>query len=362
MQKELEQIIKDYNLEGTRIQVGRQRIYPQREGLNATPDQLDSLKSLLAGNSVKGTLQITAGETVIAANRGGAIEKPFDAALLPNPPKQQATPMESPTVNTMPQTIDPVKAFLDDVQRGTVTPPNLAEKQFDYPRAAQEIDPAKDFRDTVQRGAATLQTQAISAKETLERAQKNLTTFAKHIKHRGLKAWAKDQLPLLQNRAKELMQTQATKLGEYVREQAPVARDAAIAGAKQVSQTVVQYAKDQAPIVAAQANAIGQQVAAKFTELTQRVDPAQIERLGTIILSQDDQFAGNVFNFKKGETGIDISLKNGTTVFRDGKLNPTLDTSYAIRLSQMAEQLEAVKPVQTTSTAQVEDKKKAVAR
>ena len=206
----------------------------------------------------------------------------------------------------------------------------------DYPRNAQTLDPSISLKTAIAQGSVTVKETVLSASETLALAQKNLTTFAKHVKHRGLKAWAKDQLPLLQIRAKELMQTQAAKLGEYVREQTPVTRDAAIAGAKQV--------------------------ATKFTELTQRVDPAQIERLGTIILSQDDQFAGNVFDFKKGETGIDISLKNGTSVFRDGKLNPTLDTSYAIRLSQMAAQMEAVKPVQTTSAAQVEEKKKAVAR
>ena len=61
MQKELEQIIKANGLEGTRIQVGRQRIYPQREGLNATPEQLESLKSVLAGQAIKGSLKITAG-------------------------------------------------------------------------------------------------------------------------------------------------------------------------------------------------------------------------------------------------------------------------------------------------------------
>ena len=564
MQKELEQIIKDYNLEGTRIQVGRQRIYPQREGLNATPDQLDSLKSFLAGNSVKGTLRITAGETVIAANSGGAIDKAFDPGLLPNQHKSSEvklmqstetpavkpagesyvsenntsvvettlealtteTASEAPALSEIPQLaqepsiIQSASTAQEDPKSQSVTAPiseneqakirylellsqhprmagqeipsadqllakgpaeqrqadkfvsemaasqdidpyehtrilaqgspyvnsNLDNKKafdgnptlgldanptkmseglnylsdkstayrtaslekaypleqinsvaqpsyenipneveqianqttldeltraqqqtqevdpVDYPRNAQTLDPSTSLKTAIAQGSVTVKETVVSASETLALAQKNLTTFAKHVKHRGLKAWAKDQLPLLQNRAKELVQTQATKLGEFVREQAPFVRDATIAGAQQVSQTVVQYAKDQAPVVAAQANAIGQQVAAKFTELTQRVDPAQIERLGTIVLSQDEQFAGNVFDFKKGATGIDISLKNGTPVFRNGKLNPTLDTSYAIRLSKMAEQLEAVKPVQTTSAAQVEEKKKAVAR
>ena len=251
-------------------------------------------------------------------------------------PLEQTNSVAQPSYENIPNEVEQIanQTTLDELTRAQQQTQEV--DPVDYPRNAQTLDPSTSLKTAIAQGSVTVKETVLSASETLALAQKNLTTFAKHVKHRGLKAWAKDQLPLLQNRAKELLQTQTTKLGEYVREQAPV--------------------------VAATANAIGGQVAAKFTELTQRVDPAQIERLGTIVLSQDEQFAGNVFDFKKGATGIDISLKNGTPVFRDGKLNTTLDTSYAIRLSRMAEQLEAVKPVQATSTAQVEDKKKAVAR
>ena len=127
MQKELEQIIKDYNLEGTRIQVGRQRIYPQREGLNATPDQLDSLKSLLAGHSVKGTLRITAGEVVIAANSGGAIDKAFDPDLLPNPPKaSEVNLMQSTTETPVMETKAEVTPIETKAEASTLSEPPIS--------------------------------------------------------------------------------------------------------------------------------------------------------------------------------------------------------------------------------------------
>jgi hypothetical protein len=97
MQKELEQIIKAYGLENTRIQCGRQRIYPPRVGLNATPEQLENLKSVVDGNSVKGTLRITAGDAIIAANTAGAIEKPFSPWLLP----QQQEPIAAEKVSPL---------------------------------------------------------------------------------------------------------------------------------------------------------------------------------------------------------------------------------------------------------------------
>ena len=337
MQKELEQIIKANNLEVTRIQVGRQRIYPQREGLNATPAQLESLKSVLAGQAIKGSLKITAGETVIAANTNGKLETPF----VSSPTQAKQEPMQ--TVEARPAA-EPVKP---------------TKKQFDYPTAAQTLDPIKPFVESVQRGAATLQTQAVTTKDTLQLAQKNLSTFATHVKHRGFKAWAKDQIPILQNKAREMIQTQGAKLGEYVKEQGPVLRDAAMEAAKQATQNAAQILREQGPVVGTKLSEMAGQVSERFAELTRRIDPAQMEQLGATILKQDERFEGNIYTFEKAETGIDISLKDGTPVFSGGKLNPTIDTSHAIHLTCMAEQLEAVKAVVQEP---IEEKRKAVAR
>jgi hypothetical protein len=230
-------------------------------------------------------------------------------------------------------------------------------RQLDYPNTAQTIDPAQDFRDTVQRGTATLQTHAISAKETLELAQKNLSTFAKHVKHRGLKAWAKEQMPILQNKTKELVQAQAAKIGEYAKEQAPIIKDAAITGAKQVSKTVVDYAKENAPVVAEKAKALGGTIVERVYSATRLVDPTRVEALGARVLGQDGGFEGNTFHFKRTDSGIEISLKNGTPVYANGKLNPKLDGSSIYQLNQLAQKVDEFK-----TPTQVEEKRKAISR
>jgi hypothetical protein len=506
MQKELEQIIKEYGLENTRIQRGSRRIHPQRKGLNATPEQLADLKSVLNGASVKGFLQITAGDVVIAANTSGAIEKAFDPGLLPSQPKSSevsimqsineapvmeskteapvievksaALPMEivseAPTAEVKSETslveaklkptiahtesktpqetyldllkqhpefkggnvttreellsqpvstqqlcdrlvsemaaikgIDPEehnwilaqgsvyiqstsdnkKAFegnpalgldgnvtemsedLDYLSRQATEYRKVMDKvhkiesirklpikqEFNYPESAQTLDPATNLKSAITQGSATVKETVLSATETLALAQKNMATFAKHVKHRGLKAWAKEQMPILQNKVKELAQAQAVKIGAYVKEQTPIVKDAVISGAKQVGDSVVQYAKAQAPVVAERAKAMGEVIHERFTEFTQLVDPAQIEKLGSHVLGNDGGFEGNTFDFKRGPNGVDISLKNGTPVFSEGKLNPTLDTSYAIQLNKMTERLNAIQ-------LQTENTKKAIAR
>jgi hypothetical protein len=235
--------------------------------------------------------------------------------------------------------------------------PSAASTKYpsDYPQDAQTLDPTANLKNTIAQGSTTVKESILSATETLALAQKNMATFTKHVKHRGLKAWAKEQMPVLQNKAKQLAQTQAAKIGAYVKDQAPIVRDAVISGAKQVGDTVVQYAKVQAPIVAEKAKAVGEVIHERFTEFTQLVDPIQIEKLGNHVLGNDGGFEGTTFDFKRGQNGIDISLKNGTPVFSDGKLNPKLDTSHAIHLNQMTEKLNSIQ-------LQTEHAKKAIAR
>lgn len=630
MQKELEQIIKKYGLEGTRIQRGRQRLYPQREGLNATPEQLADLRSVLEGTSVKGFLEIKSGDVVIAANTGGAIEKAYDRSLIPSAQTElfkANTPVESRAKSPIEQ--DPIDSAMENLERmgvlieqlnpdsnvvdakdrfefqasrdtngqyvfarqdylellkqhpsfeggdettyedllgevadnqkrydrqvsevalekgytadeqalviekgspyvekqfesGLVNdaspnreayltellsdyrdelrfqsesqewetlkdrdfqepvveadprdtyvwlsdsfyndsmapeseysdlykealknpekaiendnrvvlaafrlkqspeklekalsaspyvqsqvdkgvplsemrekyispimaqytgfyqeriakgspednllralenvsdPQTIAEAKHQYPESAQTLDPAANLKNTIAQGSATVKEKVLSATETLALAQKNMATFAKHVKHRGLKAWAKEQMPILQNKAKELVQAQAVKIGEYAKEQAPIVKDAAISGAKQVGETIVQFAKDQAPVAAEKAKAVGDAVVERIAEYTRLVDPVQVEQLGAHVLGNDGGFEGNTFDFKRGEKGVEISLKNGTTVFSEGKLNPKVDGLYAYRLNEMAKKVEAVK-----ATPQVEEKKRAIAR
>jgi hypothetical protein len=326
MQKELEQIIKKYGLEGTRIQRGNRRLYPQREGLNATPEQLADLRSVLEGTSVKGFLEIKSGDVVIAANTGGAIEKAYDRSLIPSAQTElfkANTPVESRAKSPIEQ--DPVDSAMENVEQAqevsqgnTVVAPPVVQTErkidLDYPQDAQTLDPAANLKNTIAQSSATVKEKVLSATETLALAQKNMATFAKHVKHRGLKAWAKEQMPILQNKAKELVQAQAVKIGEYAKEQAPIVKDAAISGAKQVGETIVQFAKDQAPVSAEKAKAFGDAVVERIAEYTQLVDPVQVEQLGAHVLGNDGGFEGNTFDFKRGEKGVEISLKNGTPV------------------------------------------------
>lgn len=447
MQKELERIVKEYGLENTRIQRGRHRLYPQREGLNATPEQLADLRSALEGNSVKGTLRITSGEDVILANTVGALDKTYDRSLMPAQ-AQRSTP-ENPVESNIevPLKQDPVEAAIEgldrmeglieqmnpdtnvvdakarfeanateqkptldkaqkvDTESAVVSPivesPKERSSDLDYPSDAQTLDPTVNLKSTIAQETVAVQKKVSTSREILELAQKNVGTFTKHVKHRGLKAWAKEQLPILQNKVKELVQAQAVKLSEYVKEQAPVVKEAVIAGAKQAGE----YAREQAPVVRdaaiADAKQVGEYVkehapivkdaaitgakqALEYAtqqvpivrdalkvgvvkagdaifqlESTPVIDAPKIQELGARVLAGDAQYQGKVFNFAKTETGVNISLKNGTPVFADGKLNPKLANVHVSALSQLAEKMAQVKaPV----PAMDEKRTKAVAR
>ena len=485
MQKELDQIIKEYGLENTRIQCGRQRIYPPREGLNATPEQLENLKSVIEGNSVKGTLRITAGDVVIAANTAGAIDKAFSPWLLPQrqetiaaeqepplsvqasevsvkEPQESVLPdvlttekaksqekntdleVELPHYETIPHEVEQAanQATLEEFAPSLVSPIER-NSDIDYPQDAQTLDPVANLKPAIAQGSATVKEKVLSATETLALAQKNMTTFAKHVKHRGLKAWAKEQLPILQNKATELVQAQAAKIGEYVKEQAPLVKEAAIRGAKQVDEYVKEqtpivkeatisgakkvgdYAKEQAPVLrdaaisgAKQASAFAKEQApivrdaaisgakqvgdyikehapiAKDAVITGTqqaieyakeqapilrdaviagalktgdsifqldsptvIDASKIQALSTCVLAGDSEFQGKTFNFTKTDTGVKISLKNGTPVFANGQLNPKLEESYKLKLHKLAEKVTEVK-----ADSMIEKKAKAVSR
>jgi hypothetical protein len=488
MQKELEQIIKAYGLENTRIQRGRQRIYPHREGLEPTVQQIADLKSVLDGTSVKGFLEIKSGDVVIAANTAGAIERAFDRSFMPAQTQlfTPELPVESKTeapstqdpfdralekldrmdesfdrmevlieqmnpdsnvvdakarfeaISTAPEPIlekapEPETSYYEniphDVEQAanqakneqfaqasnqaqevdpesvvvapTVESPKERSSDIDYPSDAQTLDPTVNLKNTIAQGTATIQEKVLSASETLKFAQKNMTTFAKQVKHRGLKAWAKEQLPILQTKAIELAQVQAAKIGEYVKEQAPivkeaaiaaakqageyvkeqtpVVRDAAISGAKQVGEYVrehapvvrdaaisgtkqaIEYAKEQAPVVKAAVKAGVVKAGDSIFQLEQTpvIDAPKIQELGARVLAGDAQYQGKMFDFAKTETGVNISLKNGTPVFVDGKLNPNVANSHVTALSQLADKLAQVK---APALATDEKRTKAIAR
>ena len=231
-------------------------------------------------------------------------------------------------------------------------------KQFDYPKTAQTIDPAKDFRDTVQRGAATLQTHAVSAKENIELAQKNLATFAKTVKHRGFKAWAADQMPILKQKALDIAAEQGTKLKDWAKEQAPVMKEAAI----HTAQFVAQQAFEKSSVAAVVAGQVGRVVAdkafekgkgfgavawEKFEKATQLVDPDKLDpaiKDAIALFGKDGKVAGEEFNMQQSPDGkVSVHLKDGTPLYADGKVNLNVDSRLRFRLSQIPGNIEEIK-------------------
>jgi hypothetical protein len=632
MQKELEQIIKAYGLENTRIQRGRQRIYPHREGLEPTVQQITDLKSVLDGTSVKGFLEIKSGQVVIAANTAGAIERAFDRSSMPaqtqlftpelpfesnteapptqdpfdraleksdridegfdrmevlieqmNPnsnvvdakarfeaisttpepildsalipgqkevidaekvsqPSDQASdpsvveaprpvlpdeltnemaksqymdllqvhpnfagthasiddlklepeatqkrydsyvkevaqgldvPLEDftkilaqgspfvissldakistandtkmsvgldylttmaseyqspilhkaevpdlPSYENIPHEVEQVanqatynkfpqasnqaqEVDLESVAAPTVESPKELNSDLDYPNDAQTLDPTVNLKSAIAQGTATIQEKVLSASETLKLAQKNMATFAKQVKHRGLKVWAKEQLPILQTKAIKLAQVQAAKMGDYVKEQAPIVKESAIAAAKQAgeyvkeqtpivkeaviagakqageyvkeyapiakdaviagTQQAIEYAKEQAPLIrdAVIAGAIktGDTIFQLDSDSPTLIDASKINALSECVLAGDSEFQGKTFDFTKTDTGVEISLKNGTPVFANGQLNPKLEESYKLELNKLAQKVTEFKPVSL-----IEKKAKAASR
>ena len=244
-----------------------------------------------------------------------------------------------------------------EVASPTATTPAPA-KQFDYPTAAHSIDPAKDFRDTVQRGAATLQTHAVSAKENIELAQKNLATFAKTVKHRGFKAWAADQMPILKQKALEIAAEQGAKLKDWAKEQAPVMKEAAI----HTAQFVAQQAFEKGSVAAVVAGQVGRVVAdkafekgkgfgavawEKFEKATQLVDPDKLDpaiKDAIALFGKDGKVAGEEFNMQQSPDGkVSVHLKDGTPLYADGKVNLNVDSRLRFRLSQIPGNIEEIK-------------------
>ena len=237
-------------------------------------------------------------------------------------------------------------------------PLQLRQKQLDFPATAHSIDPAKDFRDTVQRGAATLQTHAVSAKENIELAQKNLATFAKTVKHRGFKAWAADQMPILKQKALEIAAEQGAKLKDWAKEQAPVMKEAAI----HTAQFVAQQAFEKGSVAAVVAGQVGRVVAdkafekgkgfgavawEKFEKATQLVDPDKLDpaiKDAIALFGKDGKVAGEEFNMQQSPDGkVSVHLKDGTPLYADGKVNLNVDSRLRFRLSQIPGNIEEIK-------------------
>jgi hypothetical protein len=224
-------------------------------------------------------------------------------------------------------------------------------KTFDFPTdAVNHAAPVQGFAATVQTQLESAQATAIAAKENLELAQKNLATFAQKVKHRGFKAWAKDQMPILKEKAQEIAAQQTTKLKDWAKEQAPVVKGAAIKTAKQVGHEVavtteivgaVAFALGSVVVEAAveKSKELGSKAWEKLEKATQLVDPATLDpALKTLVAlhGKDGYYSGGEVNYQQTEKGVNVYAKDGTPVYVDGKVNPEANRCFVDRLNRVA--------------------------
>jgi cyanophycin synthetase len=215
-------------------------------------------------------------------------------------------------------------------------------REFDFPTdAIAHPDRVLEFAKTVKTQIETMQPKVIAAQETLGLTLKNLTTVAKTVKQRGLKAWVADQ---------------STHVKDWVKEQAPVAKHVAIHTVRKIAE----QALEKGAIVGAIALTLGRAAAdaalekiqklgaiawEKFEKATQLVDPVTLDpalKDAIALFGQDGRFEGDVFNFQQTKTGVDVYLKDGTPVYTDGKLN-LWDGRLTYRLSRIPENVAQVK-------------------
>ncbi len=426
MSPEVESIVKEYGLENARIQVGRERIYPLREGLTVSPKAVEMLKSALSNpEAVQGTVKITAAEKTLYWVSKGVVNTPLDAQIKQEPAMQMqeaekpATPVAetlkelpksendiarqtylnlltshpefkgskdithkelmgltakeqrlsdrqvmemgalrerpreemdrvlgqgSPYINTelITGSLPKARAYLVElsgdyklyVQDEAIDNTPHA-REFDYPKAAQTLDPAQSLKYAIALGTTTLQTTATSARENLELAQQNLAIFSKKVKHRGFKAWAADQMPILKEKVQTVAAEHSAKLKGWAKDQAPVVKAAAVKTAKQIGHQAAVKGKE-----------IGAKAWEQIEKATQLVDPATLEpalRDMIAMFGENGRFAGAEVIYQKTKTGVDVHLKDGTPVYTNGKVNPNVDSRYAYRLSRIPQNVQQVK-------------------
>jgi hypothetical protein len=230
------------------------------------------------------------------------------------------------------------------------------EATLRYPQATQTLDPATNLKSTIAQGAGTVQDKAITAVETLKLAQENLTVFAKDVKHLGLKAWAKQQIPILKQKAIEIASEHGTKLKNHVIEQAPVVRDAMVHGTKIAAERTKDFAVAAAPVVrdvavtaAVGAVKFGKGVINDFN--AEPIHPDSIKSASNFVIEKrgvNGQYSGETFDFDNSKGDLEIRLKkDGSPVFENGKLNPKLNGSFVYQLHQFVENFQkSQQPIQ----------------
>jgi cyanophycin synthetase len=220
--------------------------------------------------------------------------------------------------------------------------PSVARESDSLSDAIAHPDRVFEFAKTVKTQIEAMQPKVIAARETLGLALKNLTTVAKTLKQRGLKAWVADQ---------------STHVKDWAKERAPVAKHIAIHTVRKIAE----QALEKGAVVGMIALTLGRAAAdaalekiqklgaiawEKFEKATQLVDPVTLDpalKDAITLFGQDGRFEGDVFNFQQTKTGVDVYLKDGTPVYTDGKLNFYGDSRLTYCLSKIPENIAQIK-------------------
>jgi hypothetical protein len=225
----------------------------------------------------------------------------------------------------------------------TVTPTHDVAREFDFPAdATTHPEPVRRFANTVQTKIETIRPKVIAAQEILGLSLKNFTTFAKTVKQRGFKTWAADR---------------SAKAREWATEQAPVASQVAIDAARKIAEQAFKKGAIAGTIALALGRAVADAALEKGTELgaiawekfekaTQLVDPVTLDpalKDAIVLFGKGGRFEGEVFVFQQTETGVAVHLKDGTSIYADGKLNLHGDGRLTYRLSKIPENVAQVK-------------------
>lgn len=207
--------------------------------------------------------------------------------------------------------------------------------------ASPETDQIQERTHTRQPHMEVIQ-PVVDVAEMLEWAQQELTAFTQTVQQYGLKTWAIDQ---------------GTLINRWAKKQMPVAKQLATKVVQQVAKQVLEKGVAVGAIsfvlsrsVAKVALKKGQELMAiawkKFGLSTKSVtanalDPALKEVIA--LLGKEDRFEGEVFIFQQTNEGVDVHLKNGTLVYKEGKSNPHVQDRFIRCLDQLPERMARVK-------------------
>jgi cyanophycin synthetase len=266
-----------------------------------------------------------------------------DYSTKHRPPKLSVDYRNRLEALTIPQDLTPQASIAPGIETTTAAPaPSVAREVNSLTDTATHPDLMQELSNAEQPWIEKIQPKAIAAQETLGLARKNLTAFAKTVKRQGFKAWATDPRAKVRGCAKE----QAPVAKQITVDRLPKIVEQALEKGALVGTIALAIGRAAIDAVLGAGRKLGAITWEKFEKATQLVDPVMLDpalRDAIALFGTDGRFEGELFTFQQTTTGIDVRLKDGTSVYTDGKLNPHGDGRFIYRLSKIPENVAKVK-------------------